>query len=89
MQLEFHSTISPTIFIGAHQKMVTMVNLNACYNSAMRSWHLVPKITYSIQKIFKTFLFTRSLLQAEYQHDQGPWASCGNIRCHVEITCIS
>ncbi len=50
MQLEF--SISPTIFIGVHPNFVTtlatMVNLNACENTAMRSWRLVPEITYPI-----------------------------------------
>ncbi len=46
---------SPTIFIGAHpnmRKLVTIINLNACYNAAMSSWHLIPKIIYSISKTF-------------------------------------
>ncbi len=50
MQLEF--SISPTIFIGVHPNfegtLATKVNLNACLNTAMRSWRLVPEITYSI-----------------------------------------
>ncbi len=33
--------------------LVTMINLNACYNTAKRSWYLVPKRTYSIQKFSK------------------------------------
>ena len=46
MQLEFskcyfsHANFMRTLF--------TMVNVNACQNTAMRSWHLESKITYSI-----------------------------------------
>ena len=45
---KFQSAISPTIFIGAHpnfmRTLVTMVNLNACSNTAIRNYHLVPKV---------------------------------------------
>ena len=51
----FQSAISPTFFIGVHPNFITAlgttVNLNACYN--LRSWHLVPKIRYSIQNFSK------------------------------------
>ncbi len=54
---KFQSAISPTIFIGTHpnfmRTLLTMVNINACYNTAMRSWHRVPKIKYSIQNFPK------------------------------------
>ena len=61
---KFQSAIFPAIFHGPHPNfmttLVTMINLNASQNTAMRSWHLVPKITFCL-KNFKPFLCTLGL----------------------------
>ena len=41
--------------------LATMINLNACWNTAMRSWHLVPEITHStFQNIIVHWVFSSS-----------------------------